>query len=192
MDAAAGAQARWRADSSLPCVPVPSLADLLARGSRADEALWLRRCIALAAGAAAAHDRDSAGAVPGDGPEHLPRVAAMQMHHHARTLAVAAADVARGYVDVPAGTRFSVATTGDGYVVDVVPRLALFSAVEIRLGALRAYLGADGGTLVARGRPRRDAGAEIHYRFRLAGGVAPGVYPFPLDLVVRPLQGSSA
>jgi hypothetical protein len=186
--------AQWQRTGHVPTAPVPRLPDLLARRgpAGAQDAVWLQRCIAAAALAstvavAPIDDANAAGAQLGVSVT-VPLVAAMQMHYQVPTLSIDADDIARGYVDVVAGSRFSVATTSrDGYVVDLVPRLALFSAVEVVLAGTRAVLGPDGGALVARGRPRRDANAEVTYRFRLADGIAPGVYPFPLDLAVRPL-----
>lgn len=186
-----GAYACWRRSGRLPDAPLPRLPDLLQRHGP-DEALWLQRCVAatvLASSLALAplDDAQAASAQLGVSVT-VPLVAAMQMHYQVPTLTVTATDVARGYVDVVAGSRFSVATTSrDGYVVDLVPRSALFSAVDVMLADVQARLGPDGGTLVARGRPRRDANAALSYRFRLAAGVGPGTYPFPLDLVVRPL-----
>lgn len=197
-----GAHARWRRTGVLPGAPVPRLAELIAAqvrrapgpppGEAAAEAVWLQRCIAAAALGCAVtlaplDDAQAASAQLGVRVT-VPLVAAMQMHFQVPTLVVRDEDVARGYVDVVAGSRFSVATTSrDGYQIDLVPRSTLFRSVEVVLGAARAEIGPDGGTLVARGRPRRDADAALHYRFRLAAGVVPGTYPFPLDLLVRPL-----
>jgi hypothetical protein len=115
-------------------------------------------------------------------------VAAMLVHYQAPTVTVDAAAIARGYVDVVAGSRFSVATSStDGYIVDLVPHTPLFSAVEVERAGERVVLGADGGELVARGRLSGAAPIALTYRFRLAAGIVPGVYPFPLDLAVRPL-----
>lgn len=193
------AHALWQRTGVVPLAPVPALPALLrkmpgatANDAHVHDALWLQRCIATAALASSAmltplDDAQAASAQLGVSVT-VPLIAAMQMHYQMPTLTISAADIERGYVDVYAGSRFSVATTSrDGYLVDLVPRLALFRAVEVVLAGVRAELGPDGGTLVARGRPRRDANAELSYRFRLAEGVAPGVYPFPVDLVVRPL-----
>ena len=158
-----------------------------------DDALWLQRCIATVAFASATSimplDVD-AGSI--NGPlsvgATVPLVAAMQMHFQPASIDITTEDIARGYVDVSAATRFSVATTSrEGYMVDFVPTTSMFAAYRITSRVLEGQLPADGGTLVARGRPRRDANAELSYRFVLGPQARPGRYPFPLHIVVRPL-----
>jgi hypothetical protein len=97
-------------------------------------------------------------------------------------------DVARGFVEAPAASRLSVTTNArNGYAFDFAPRLPIFKSVRVRTNTGSGELGPDGGTLVERGRSGRDLPTEISYRFVLADGVAPGEYPWPLALVVRPL-----
>lgn len=106
----------------------------------------------------------------------------------ASTLEVTADDLKRGYVDVRDAARLRVTSTSRaGYRVDLSPRLAMFRALELRVDGLRARLGPDGGTLVAAGRAGRAMPARVDVRIELADGIAPGRYPLPFAIEVRPL-----
>ena len=120
--------------------------------------------------------------------EPAPVTATMQLQHQAPMLDVTPADIERGYVDVPAATRISVATTSpDGYEIDLFPRTSFFTAFTVRMAGGSAELGGHGGTLVQRDAPRHQHDAELSFRFMLASGTAPGRYRFPLHILVRPL-----
>ena len=117
-----------------------------------------------------------------------PLAATMQLHHQVPAFEVTGTDVERGFVDVPQGTRFSVATTSrDGYQIDLLPRAKMFTAFTVRSDEGSAELGPDGGTLVQRSGPRRMHDAELSFRFVLADDITPGRYRFPLHILVRPL-----
>jgi hypothetical protein len=104
------------------------------------------------------------------------------------TLTVTAADVSRGYVDLPAATRLSVWNTSPaGYVVDVWPAVNLFSAADVEAAGGVATVGDAGGTVVARGARGRGLPLVMSVRFHLAPHVGPGRYPWPLRYQVRPL-----
>jgi hypothetical protein len=108
--------------------------------------------------------------------------------HQPGELAISASDVARGFVDVPAGSRLTVTTNSrSGFVVDFLTRVPIFKSVDVRASGASGSIGPDGGTLVERRRSGRAMKTEIAYRFALADGVRPGVYPWPLTLRVRPL-----
>lgn len=116
--------------------------------------------------------------------------ATMVLEYQQMAIDITGADVSRGYVDVPGGSRFAVATSGRaGYAVDLVTKVAIFTAVRVHSATASADLGADGGTLVAGRVAGVHAREELSYRFMLAPSVKPGRYPFPLFLAVRPLDG---
>jgi hypothetical protein len=52
-----------------------------------------------------------------------------------------------------------------------------------------ASLGAEGGTIVQRWQHTNTMRLSLHFRLRLAPGLAPGRYPWPIQLSVRPLEG---
>jgi hypothetical protein len=158
-------------------------------------ALWLQRWLALTAfstvvAIAATDSRDAlAGNARGEISVSaiVPAVAVLQVEHQQAELTLTAADVARGYIDVPAASRLAIRTTSrSGCMLDFHPRLALFKSVSVSSTLGGGDLGPDGGTLVARGTTGRVA-ADVNYRFHLDGDVRPGAYPWPLAVSVRPL-----
>jgi hypothetical protein len=103
-------------------------------------------------------------------------------------LKITDADLARGYVDVPAASRFVVSTNSrTGYRMEFYPIGDLFESVQIEGLDNPARLGADGGTIVQRGAPHLNTTHELNYRFTLRAGVQPGNYQWPLLLSVRVL-----
>ncbi|HUL46947.1 MAG TPA: hypothetical protein VLV25_07590 [Steroidobacteraceae bacterium] len=104
-----------------------------------------------------------------------------------RQLEVSAADVARGYVEVQGATSLLVTNTNRrGYVLSVWPQLQVFSTVVVRSGDSQAELGADGGEIFER-RWGKMLPLPLDFRFTLAPGVKPGVYPWPLRFQVSSL-----
>jgi hypothetical protein len=105
----------------------------------------------------------------------------------AAMLDVTAEDVSRGYVEVRDAARLRITSTSRaGFRVDLHPRVPMFRAIEVRMDGFRAWLGPDGGTLVASGRTGRQMPARVDVRIELAQGVLPGRYPWPVALQVRP------
>ncbi len=145
-------------------------------------------CSALLAGAAysAKSHADAASASLGVGCVVPPRVEA-SVDYQAEQLAVTPADVERGYVDAPSASRLTVKTNSRaGYIVDFYTRLPMFRSARVQSAAAGGDIGRDGGTMIDR-RRGPAVQAQITYRFMLDKNVAPGVYPWPLALVVRPL-----
>jgi hypothetical protein len=110
-----------------------------------------------------------------------------------RTLEVSAADIAQGYVDVIEPVRVRVHSNGPGYALDVVTVAPLISAMVIRGPGGEQRLGGEGGTWVERwaaaAMPRSDTAETVmHFRLMLAPNLAAGRYPWPLRILVRPLE----
>jgi len=98
------------------------------------------------------------------------------------------ADVLRGYVEVPVGSRLRVTSNNPaGYFIDFFTRLAIFRSVRVSNSAGSADLGPDGGTIIERGQHGRNLPLDLSYRFMLAANAQPGTYAWPLTLNVRPL-----
>ena len=116
-----------------------------------------------------------------------PRVVS-QLVQQAAALTITAADVARGYVEVAAGSRLRV-TSNDpaGFVIDFFPRLPIFKAVHVSTREGSAQLGPDGGGIAEHRHHGRNMPLELSYRFDLADDVQPGTYAWPLAISVRPL-----
>ncbi|HTY48912.1 MAG TPA: hypothetical protein VMB48_04385 [Steroidobacteraceae bacterium] len=105
-------------------------------------------------------------------------------------LAISAADVARGYVEVRRATRLTVTSLGQaGYLLDVSPTAAVFTEVLVEGVGRQVTLGSNGGTIFERGGIGLSPplALMLDFRFTLAPGVTPGRYPWPLRFQVRPL-----
>ena len=102
---------------------------------------------------------------------------------------ISAADIARGYLDVPRATRLTIANTSPyGYALDVWPAAPVFREVLIVGFGGEVRLRDDGGAIVARGAHGQALPLTLDFRFLLAPGVLPGRYPWPLKFQVRPLS----
>ncbi len=103
-------------------------------------------------------------------------------------LEISAADVARGYVDVPQAMRLTIANTSPyGYALDVWPTAPVFREVRVLGLGREVRLSDDGGAIITRGAHGQALPLVLDVRFTLAPGLVPGRYPWPLKLQVRPL-----
>ena len=117
---------------------------------------------------------------------YVPPSVVSQLEQQATALTITDADVARGYVEIPAGSRLRV-TSNDpaGFVIDFFPRLPIFKAVRVSTRSGSAQLGPLGGAMAENRHRGRNIPLELSYRFDLADHVQPGTYPWPLALNVR-------
>ncbi len=114
--------------------------------------------------------------------------AKMQTAYQATQLTISEADVARGYVEIPAAERFSVTTNSRiGYLVEFYPVGKLFESVLIDGLGAPVQLGADGGAIVQRGVVSPNMTHELSFRFTLSPDTLPGSYLWPLQSSVRAL-----
>jgi hypothetical protein len=51
-------------------------------------------------------------------------------------------------------------------------------------------LGADGGSVVQRWQRPQAVNLSLRFRFALTPGLTPGIYPWPVRMVVRPLESN--
>ena len=118
---------------------------------------------------------------------YVPPGVASRVEQQAAVLTVTPEDIARGYVEVPAGSRLRVRSNDPaGFIIDFFPRLPIFKAVRVSTRDGSAQLGADGGAMAERRHRGAEAPLELSYRFELADHVQPGTYPWPLATSVRP------
>jgi hypothetical protein len=110
----------------------------------------------------------------------------MQVDYQAIALTVTAGDIARGYVEAPAATNFSVVTnTQDGFVIDFRPRNEIFNSAVITGFPQPVEIGAQGGSAQYNLAHGRTTTHQLSYRFLLRPGVQPGSYAWPLEISVR-------
>jgi hypothetical protein len=117
---------------------------------------------------------------------YVPPNVVSQLEQQAAALTITDADVARGYVEVPTGSRLRV-TSNDpaGFVIDFFPRLPIFKAVHVSTRSGSAQLGPLGGAMAENRHHGRNIPLELSYRFDLADHVQPGTYAWPLAMSVR-------
>jgi hypothetical protein len=112
----------------------------------------------------------------------------MHTSYQATQLQISADDVVRGYVEVPAALRFSVATTSrSGYLMEFHPVGKVFESVQVNGLGNAVQLGADGGTIVQRGPLPPNLTHDLSFHFTLRPDTPPGNYPWPLLLHLRAL-----
>ena len=103
-------------------------------------------------------------------------------------VAVTQADIAAGYVDLPANSLLSLKTDGVApvVVVEFVPVEGVFRSVEVV--ATHIYDAAAGGSGDPQRRaaraPAAQAVAAFSYRFKLSPNAVPGIYTTPITVRV--------
>ena len=105
------------------------------------------------------------------------------------SIEVSPADVARGYLDVGEPWNLNVESNDPGGVrLQVLAMAPMFRTIEVTGLGAEVNLGPAGGDVVLRWHDRRNAQLALRFRFLLAPGVQPGRYPWPLQVVARPLS----
>jgi hypothetical protein len=105
------------------------------------------------------------------------------------SISVTAEDVARGYVDVPQAVAFRVRSNSrEGYSLTFQPVSYPFSVAEVRWGAQMATVEA-GQWMSSLTHPYQQGGSvgSLAVRLRLASGVEPGSYTWPLQVAASSL-----
>jgi hypothetical protein len=106
----------------------------------------------------------------------------LQVLKQASSLNITPEDVARGYVDVPAATDLMAKTNDrNGFSLSFDARSNVFRKAQITGLAHGLELGAEGG-LVHQPFTGNQMLMRLSYRFFLAPEVAPGSYPWPLQI----------
>ena len=114
----------------------------------------------------------------------------LNLEYQQLQLTVTPDDVARGYVEVSAASRFTVTTNNRaGYTLNFQPRAGIFRSVAINGPGMSMEFGAGGGTVIQSGAEVGVARTlfELGYRFFLAEGVQAGNYSWPLSVSVSAL-----
>jgi hypothetical protein len=94
--------------------------------------------------------------------------ALLQSDYQAGQLSISPADVARGYVDAPSGSRFSVRTNGrSGYLMVFYPVGDVFESVHVSGLRTPLHFGREGGVAVQRGLQKTSVVHDLNFRFFL-------------------------
>lgn len=105
------------------------------------------------------------------------------------TLTVTEADLARGYIELPAGTELAVRSNSqDGYLLLFEQRSPLLRAFVVRGLEREVEVGAGSGmvALEAIGPGMAQRQHRLGYRLLLAEDARAGIHPWPLQVSVLP------
>ena len=103
------------------------------------------------------------------------------------SLVLTEADLARGYVEVPAVSRIRVRSNDpNGYLLAFDVTAGPFTAIEVTGLGPAARISANGGWLVRPFAGTQPVTSELTYRFLLASNVQPGTYAWPVSLSAMP------
>jgi hypothetical protein len=106
------------------------------------------------------------------------------MEHQAQVVHVTAEDAARGMVEVRGGSRLIVTTHAPSrYALDFTNQSTVFRPIGIN-GVAEVRLRPKGAS-VSQQQPAGRRVVALDYKFALAPGTRPGVYPWPLTLSGR-------
>jgi len=104
-------------------------------------------------------------------------------------LQISSADLQHGFLDVPQSLGLVVqSNSSQGFALEVVTIAPILTTIEIEGLGSRARLGGDGGVVVQRWQGPQTVHLALHLRFGLLAGLAPGRYPWPVRVFVRPLD----
>jgi len=106
------------------------------------------------------------------------------------TLEITAADLRRGFLDVQQPTTLLVRSNSpNGFALDLSTVPSMLESVIVHGFADDQPLGPEGGRIVQRWYGTHSMDLSLTFRLVLAPGLAPGIYPWPVHLAVRPLEG---
>lgn len=108
---------------------------------------------------------------------HVKPSAAFKFHLHNAQLDISNADVARGYIELAAGSRLSMSTgrIRPTVLLDFLPGMGPFKSVEITSEDLWY-------AMEETSQPRAVTVTALSFRFNLTGKAAPGPHQLPLIL----------
>lgn len=100
---------------------------------------------------------------------------------HPTTLKVTAADAARGYLEVPAGTVMQVRTNDrDGYMLNFAFEGMMVKQAEVAINGRAVVVPAEGGLVHLPFAGLNGETVQITYRLYLAPGTMAGSYAWPV------------
>jgi hypothetical protein len=103
------------------------------------------------------------------------------------SLVLTEADLARGYVEVPAVSRIRVRSNDpNGYLLAFDVTAGPFTAIEVTGLGPAARISANGGWLARPFAGTQPVTSELTYRFLLASNIQPGTYAWPVSLSAMP------
>jgi hypothetical protein len=116
-------------------------------------------------------------------------VARLQVQSAPTEIVVSDADLRRGFIDVVQPTDLVIrSNSANGYALDLTTLTPMLSSVVVRGLKSEQSLSGEGGTIVQRWQAPQTVVLSLQFRLVLAPGLAPGRYPWPMRIDVRPLE----
>jgi hypothetical protein len=104
-------------------------------------------------------------------------------------LDISAADLKRGFIEVPQATALTIRSNSpQGFALDVLTVSPIVSSIIVRGFDGEQSLGSEGGTIIQRWQGARVVNLSLTFTLVLAPGMTPGRYPWPMRVAVRPLD----
>lgn len=140
----------------------------------------------MAGGVAAVHARESSATFAVGAT--VAAIARLELQSAPTGVKIASADLARGYIDVEEPTTLVVRSNSPtGFAIDVSTVAPLFSGIVVHGSDAEATLGAAGGSVEEHWQAAGTMNVVLRFRLFLVPGLAPGRYPWPVRINVRPL-----
>lgn len=96
------------------------------------------------------------------------------------------ADVARGFIDVPAPTVITLRNNSeDGFLFRFGLDANVASSARVTGLTQPVHFGQEGAMLAQPGRFRTEKRLELRWRLQLAQGITPGQHPWPVQIQVE-------
>lgn len=118
------------------------------------------------------------------------RHASLKVLSQPASVTLTAADIARGYLDVPGPAQLAVrSNTAGGFLLLFTTFGDFVREVRVRGLGNEVQLGAAGGAVAhgSTGSGMSSTMLDLGYRFELAASAQQGVYPWPMQVAVQPL-----
>ena len=115
--------------------------------------------------------------------------ASIQVLSQPTSVVVTAADIARGYVDVPTPTQVAVRNNSDGYMLDVASQGDFMRQMVVSGLGGEVQISPAGGLITQRTSSRgvSTTTVALAFRFLLSETAQQGTYAWPVRLAVAPL-----
>jgi hypothetical protein len=111
--------------------------------------------------------------------------ASLQVLAQPSAVTVSAADIERGYVDVPTSARLAVRSNSpDGFMFEFVSQGEFVRGLRVKGLGAELQMGPGGGFVRHISGPFRNQVLDLTFRIDLSSAARPGVYPWPVRMAV--------
>jgi hypothetical protein len=116
-------------------------------------------------------------------------VASIEQQSLPNELNISAADLRRGFIDVPQPVALTIRSNSpEGFSLDLMTIAPIVSSMVVHGFDDELSLGAEGGTIVQRWRGAQVVNLSLRFTLVLAPNLTVGHYPWPVRMAVRPLE----